>query len=129
MSALDQGSSLLNALAGLGLASYYFSWVRKSSPGNERMVFLMTEIQKGAKAFLRKEYQWVALFAVAMAILLAIVVGVMLGFLIGSSRIAYAAIYPLMTAFNALPHWAEIGTAAKHQLGTLAQQGHAFGHV
>jgi len=34
---------------------------------------------------------------------LAIVVGVLLGFLIGSSRIAYAAVYPLMTAFNALP--------------------------
>ena len=34
---------------------------------------------------------------------LAIVVGVMLGFLIGSSRLAYAAVYPLMTAFNALP--------------------------
>uniref|UniRef100_UPI000D37BA50 ABC transporter permease n=1 Tax=unclassified Variovorax TaxID=663243 RepID=UPI000D37BA50 len=34
---------------------------------------------------------------------LAIVVGVLLGFVIGSSRIAYAAIYPLMTAFNALP--------------------------
>ncbi len=34
---------------------------------------------------------------------IAIVVGVLLGFLIGSSRIAYAAVYPLMTAFNALP--------------------------
>ena len=34
---------------------------------------------------------------------LAIVVGVLLGFLIGSSRLAYAALYPLMTAFNALP--------------------------
>ena len=34
---------------------------------------------------------------------LAIVVGVMLGFLVGSSRLAYAALYPLMTAFNALP--------------------------
>lgn len=34
---------------------------------------------------------------------LAIVVGVLLGFLVGSSRLAYAAIYPLMTAFNALP--------------------------
>ncbi len=34
---------------------------------------------------------------------LAIVVGVLLGFVIGSSRLAYAAIYPLMTAFNALP--------------------------
>ena len=34
---------------------------------------------------------------------LAIMVGVLLGFVVGSSRLAYAAIYPLMTAFNALP--------------------------
>ncbi len=34
---------------------------------------------------------------------LAIVFGVLLGFLVGSSRLAYAAIYPLMTGFNALP--------------------------
>lgn len=34
---------------------------------------------------------------------IAIVVGVLLGFVIGSSRLAYAAAYPLMTAFNALP--------------------------
>ena len=34
---------------------------------------------------------------------IAIVVGVLLGFLIGSSKMAYAAVYPLMTAFNAVP--------------------------
>jgi len=34
---------------------------------------------------------------------LAIAVGVLLGFVVGSSRLAYAAVYPLMTAFNALP--------------------------
>ena len=34
---------------------------------------------------------------------IAIVVGVLLGFVVGSSRMAYAAVYPLMTAFNALP--------------------------
>lgn len=34
---------------------------------------------------------------------LAIVVGVLLGFVVGSSRLAYTAVYPLMTAFNALP--------------------------
>ena len=34
---------------------------------------------------------------------LAIVVGVLLGFLIGSSRMAYAAVYPLMVGFNAVP--------------------------
>jgi K(+)-stimulated pyrophosphate-energized sodium pump len=64
----------LSALAGLGLAGYYYADVKKASPGSDRMVFLMTEIQKGARAFLRKEYQWVAVFAAAMAILLAIVI-------------------------------------------------------
>ena len=34
---------------------------------------------------------------------LSIVVGVLLGFLVGSSRLAYAAIYPLLVAFNAVP--------------------------
>jgi K(+)-stimulated pyrophosphate-energized sodium pump len=64
----------LSALVGLGLAGYYYTWVKKASPGNERMVFLMTEIQKGARAFLKKEYQWVSVFVVAMAVLLAIVI-------------------------------------------------------
>jgi K(+)-stimulated pyrophosphate-energized sodium pump len=64
----------LSALAGLGVAGYYYTLVKKASPGNERMVFLMTEIQKGAKAFLKKEYQWVSVFVVAMMVLLAIVI-------------------------------------------------------
>jgi K(+)-stimulated pyrophosphate-energized sodium pump len=64
----------ISALIGLGLAGYYYKAVEAASPGNDRMVFLMTEIQKGAKAFLKKEYQWVSVFAVAMAILLAIVI-------------------------------------------------------
>jgi NitT/TauT family transport system permease protein len=34
---------------------------------------------------------------------LSITVGVLLGFLIGSSRLAYTALYPLMVAFNAVP--------------------------
>jgi K(+)-stimulated pyrophosphate-energized sodium pump len=64
----------LSALAGLGLAAYYYKLVEAASPGNERMVFLMTEIQKGARAFLRKEYQWVSVFVAVMAVLLAIVI-------------------------------------------------------
>ena len=64
----------LSAIAALGLATYYYRLVEAAPAGDDRMVFLMGEIQKGARAFLRKEYQWVAGFAVAMAILLAIVV-------------------------------------------------------
>ena len=66
--------ALISAVAALGLAGYYYKAVEAAPPGNERMVFLMTEIQKGAKAFLQKEYQWVGVFAVVMAILLAIVI-------------------------------------------------------
>ena len=50
----------LSALAGLGLAAYFFVAVTKESPGNERMVELMNAIQDGAKAFLHREYRWVA---------------------------------------------------------------------
>ena len=38
------------------------------------MIFLMNEIQNGAKAFLKQEYTWVSLFVVAMIVLLAIVI-------------------------------------------------------
>ncbi|MCK6421878.1 MAG: ABC transporter permease [Aquabacterium sp.] len=49
------------------------------------------------------QHAWRTFWVTLAGFGIAIVVGVMLGFLIGSSRIAYAAIYPLMTAFNALP--------------------------
>ena len=60
-----------SAIAALALAWFFYGSVAKASPGDDRMVFLMNEIQKGAKAFLKKEYQWVSVFVVAMMILLA----------------------------------------------------------
>ncbi len=64
----------LSAIAALCLAVFYFLDVKKASPGNDRMQFLMNEIHKGARAFLKKEYQWVSIFVVAMMILLAVVI-------------------------------------------------------
>lgn len=46
---------------------------------------------------------WTTFWVTMVGFGLAIVVGVMLGFLIGSSRVAYAAVYPLMVGFNAVP--------------------------
>ena len=66
--------ALISALAGLGLAAYYYKAVEAAPAGNDRMVFLMEEIQKGARAFLKQEYTWVAAFAGAMLILIAIVI-------------------------------------------------------
>src|SRR6218665_1730127 len=48
-------------------------------------------------------YGWGSLWVTLAGFGLAIVVGVLLGFVMGSSRLAYAVLYPLMTAFNALP--------------------------
>jgi K(+)-stimulated pyrophosphate-energized sodium pump len=64
----------LSAIAALVLAFFYYKSVEAASPGDERMVFLMTEIQNGAKAFLKKEYTWVSVFVVAMMALLAVVI-------------------------------------------------------
>lgn len=49
------------------------------------------------------EAAWRTFWVTMLGFALAIVVGVLLGFLVGSSRLAYAAFYPLMTAFNAVP--------------------------
>jgi NitT/TauT family transport system permease protein len=48
-------------------------------------------------------HAWRTLWVTLAGFALAIAVGVLLGFVVGSSRLAYAAVYPLMTAFNALP--------------------------
>jgi K(+)-stimulated pyrophosphate-energized sodium pump len=63
-----------SAIAALVLAFFYYKSVEKESPGNERMIFLMEEIQKGAKAFLQAEYKWVGIFAAGMAVLVAVVI-------------------------------------------------------
>jgi NitT/TauT family transport system permease protein len=49
------------------------------------------------------EAAWKTFWVTMLGFALAIVVGVMLGFLVGSSRLAYTALYPLMVAFNAVP--------------------------
>ncbi len=46
---------------------------------------------------------WKTLWVTMLGFGVSIVVGVLLGFLIGSSRMAYTALYPLMVAFNAVP--------------------------
>ncbi len=54
------------------LAVYYTRAVLAAPQGNERMVELSTAIRHGAMAFLRREYTWVSVFVVAMAILIAV---------------------------------------------------------
>ena len=46
---------------------------------------------------------WKTFWVTMVGFGISIAVGVLMGFLIGSSRLAYTAIYPLMVAFNAVP--------------------------
>ncbi len=48
-------------------------------------------------------HAWRTFWVTMVGFCISIVVGTLLGFLIGSSRMAYAAVYPLMTGFNAVP--------------------------
>jgi len=66
--------ALLSALAALVLAAYYFGAVKKESPGNARMVELMDAIAEGARAFLKAEYTYVAVFVVVMMVLVGVFV-------------------------------------------------------
>ena len=49
------------------------------------------------------EAGWKTFWVTMVGFGISIAVGVMLGFLVGSSRLAYAAVYPLLVAFNAVP--------------------------
>jgi NitT/TauT family transport system permease protein len=46
---------------------------------------------------------WQTFWVTMVGFGLSIVVGVLLGFLVGSARIAYSAVFPLLVAFNAVP--------------------------
>ncbi|MDP9405971.1 MAG: sodium-translocating pyrophosphatase [Actinomycetota bacterium] len=64
--------SAIAALAGLSLAGWFYGAVKSTDPGNARMVELMTAIQQGSRAFLRREYLAVAGFVVLMTALIAV---------------------------------------------------------
>jgi NitT/TauT family transport system permease protein len=49
------------------------------------------------------KHAWRTFWVTMVGFAISIVVGTLLGLLIGSSRTAYAALYPLMTGFNAIP--------------------------
>ena len=49
------------------------------------------------------EAAWKTFWVTMLGFGISIAVGVLLGFLVGSSRLAYAALYPLLVGFNAVP--------------------------
>ncbi|HEX6220407.1 MAG TPA: sodium-translocating pyrophosphatase [Acidimicrobiia bacterium] len=64
--------ALVAGALALVLAVYYTRAVLAAPRGNERMVELSTAIREGAMAFLKREYTWVSVFVVVMAVLIAV---------------------------------------------------------
>ncbi len=62
--------ALVSGAAAIVLAMLFTRTVNAASQGNERMVELAAAIREGAMAFLRREYTWVSVFVVAMALLI-----------------------------------------------------------
>ena len=78
-------------VAGLGIAEFIF-------PSPWQIALQFVEF-KGPLI----EAAWKTFWVTMLGFGLSIVVGVLLGFLVGSSRLVYAALYPLLVAFNAVP--------------------------
>ncbi|MGB0112681.1 MAG: sodium-translocating pyrophosphatase [Ilumatobacteraceae bacterium] len=117
----------VSAIAALALAFFYYKKVEEASPGDERMVFLMTEIQNGAKAFLKKEYQWVSVFVVAMMILLAIVINPLasVSYVIGAVLSATAGYVGMTVATMANARTTEAAKEGAHKALPVAFRGGA----
>jgi K(+)-stimulated pyrophosphate-energized sodium pump len=117
----------LSAIAALVLAAYYFKLVGAAPPGDDRMVFLMTEIQKGAKAFLKKEYSWLSVFVVALAIVLAIVIAPLAGvtYVLGAVLSALAGYVGMTVATMANARTTEAAKSGPAKALTVAFRGGA----
>ena len=117
----------LSAIAALVLATYYFKLVGAAPPGDDRMVFLMTEIQKGAKAFLKKEYSWLSVFVVVLAIVLAIVIAPLAGvtYVLGAVLSALAGYVGMTVATMANARTTEAAKSGPAKALTVAFRGGA----
>ena len=61
------------AALALVCALYLYMVIVKRDPGNERMRELNKMIYEGASAFLKREYSWLAVFVIALAIIIALI--------------------------------------------------------
>ncbi len=65
--------ALFAGVAALALAVFYARGVLALPQGNERMIEIGAAIRVGAMTFIRREYTWVAVFVVGMAVLIGVI--------------------------------------------------------
>jgi K(+)-stimulated pyrophosphate-energized sodium pump len=67
--------SIVTGIISVGVAVYYFQWVKSQDAGNERSKQVARWIREGAESYLKKLYTALTMLAIALAIILAIVFG------------------------------------------------------
>ena len=64
------GIALVASLLGVGFAAYQLRWVVSQEAGSDRMQQIASAIQRGAQAFLRREYRAVVIVVVVVTVFL-----------------------------------------------------------
>ena len=64
------GIALVASLLGVGFAAYQLRWVVSQEAGSDRMQQIASAIQRGAQAFLRREYRAVVILVVVVTVFL-----------------------------------------------------------
>ncbi|HSG78613.1 MAG TPA: sodium-translocating pyrophosphatase [Acidimicrobiia bacterium] len=105
------------AIAGLLLAVWFGRQVMAAPAGNERMQELMAAIREGAMAFLRREYTWVAVFVVGMAVLISVLLD--WGWPWGTVAYLFGATLSALAGFIGM----RIATAGNARTAEAARQG------
>src|SRR5476651_1368029 len=105
------------AAAALGYGALLSLWILKQPAGDEKMQSIAAAIQEGASAYLKKQYQVVAVVAVILALILYILLDLnsAIGFLIGAILSALAGFLGMSIAVRANVRVAE---AAKNGLSS-----------
>ncbi len=123
------------AVAALIYAFIKATWVARQDPGTDRMQMIGKWISDGAMAFLKREYQFLAIFVVAVAILLGVSNAfvsadtnafISLSFVLGATCSALAGFFGMRTATRAN---IRATSAARHGLNDALQVAFAGGSV
>ncbi len=106
-----------SALVALALGVYFYKVVKAADPGSPKMTEIMTAIQQGSRAFLKREYTWVASFVVLMVVLIVV--------FLDWGRPWGAVAYVGGAVLSALAGWAgmTVATMANARTANAAQQG------
>ncbi len=93
----------LAGIASILTATYLFYYVNKQETGTKKMREIADAIKEGSRAFLKRQYQTLTLFTLAMAVILAFLLGIniALTFIIGSLCSALAGFIGMEIAVKA----------------------------